>query len=1036
MSRLFLAILLAIFGFSGNFAGAASFGGGADIINASGSTYADGGSWSTVDVNTNRFFSVTDGNDYDYEVTNGTMLQISGGTLAVSSDDQNASRASMEVNGSLLIAASGRFEMDGYRTTLYNFGAIQNYGGMAITNGFVLNFGAIYNISGATLTFDSGSFWNLGQIYNDGTITIDSWTNYTGFGSINNANGVINSSAGQMQYDGFLTDLVGNAGQVNITDSLYSGTFVNSSLTGGTFTFLYSQVTSGGGVIDVGQADVVFRQGGTFNGSVSARTISTGSSGTSVFNAGVNGNLRVNGATTAVLGAASTYTGASTTVASGGTLANYSTSVNNLGTVTNDGTLNNAGNLSLNSYAGSGGINNMDGNFILDSGVVGFGAALSSTKLTGGLVTVNSAAGYAAAMSLSAGSNDGGTMIIDTAPGVTLGNGIDAVQTNGANLTVLNATVFDGAVDAGATGTLTAFAGTFATGAAGRAVTLNGAVTFSGTVDTSQFNLASGGTLISSGGVTVGTAGVQNAFTIGGTLAATQNDAIVFQGTSASSLAFAGNALISLGGGSPASQLDFGSIATSLIGSSKAMVATNGVWAEDEVIFANTAFASEADVLQQFNFGRAQIKMSGNDVVLLGYGSVMDTVGNLFVANGLPLNVNKINGMAMVDAILEHPGRSQIDPVVVGIDNYSLGLIQLLSHPGMYAAGVKGVGQALGEYGDAAREGMFTATGQFLNRLDRRMERGLYDLANSSIGSAVGVAGLDAYASLGRAARCRAGGFEFRERGSVWADFHGGWARQKAKDDIDGYDYDGYGVSLGYERRFGRLLAGFGGGYTRAKTDVDDLAAKYHADVMNLALYSSYLHESGFLAQASLGFAYGWNRYDVSMVLGPDKKGRFHNQSYSANLDLGYVFTPGSAAIIPSVGVRYSHVRQDGWNERGGQVGSVGFFKESRQNMVDIPIQMRASQVFDCGAVRVTPEVRLAWIYAARKNRSRIDYGMTGTSDSYTVQGVNPGRSRARVGGGVRTEWCGRYAAGIEYDFEWRSKYRDHRVTANVGLSF
>ena len=172
------------------------------------------------------------------------------------------------------------------------------------------------------------------------------------------------------------------------------------------------------------------------------------------------------------------------------------------------------------------------------------------------------------------------------------------------------------------------------------------------------------------------------------------------------------------------------------------------------------------------------------------------------------------------------------------------------------------------------------------------------------------------------------------------------------------------------------------------------------------------------------------------MALGPNKSGDFNSKAYTANLDLGYAFTTCVANFIPSVGVHYTHINQDGWRERGGQMGTAGFFDKSRHNAVDVPVALRVNKVIEAGCVRLAPEVRAAWIFAAKKNRSEIGYGLQGAPNSYTVNGVDPGRNRARVGAGLRAQWRNNVEAGIDYDFEWRSKYRSHTLSANLGVSF
>lgn len=426
----------------------------------------------------------------------------------------------------------------------------------------------------------------------------------------------------------------------------------------------------------------------------------------------------------------------------------------------------------------------------------------------------------------------------------------------------------------------------------------------------------------------------------------------------------------------------------------------------------------EAYIAAHYNFGRTKWQIAGDAVVFNGRRLFADA-GDLF---GLDINENMQNGFAMLDTIEGSgvPGEADI------VDYFDTALTGLGS-PATRNASLIASGQGLGEYGALADVALDLAGDAFRAGLRRRMRDWLDDdfgfntLASSPAGSG------QAHASLA----CPAPAV------SAWADLGGNWTRQRREDNLHGYKYNGYGVAAGLERRSDRLVYGVAGGYTRASVDVDRLRTKFHADVANVSLYAAYAHESGFFAQASAGFAHAWNDYDVNMVAASKKEGDFNSRSYSAGLDLGYAFRTPFVNAIPSVGVHYVHLRQDGWRESGGSAGSVGVFRKERRNSVDIPVLLRLNRVIDLGCARLAPEVRAGWTYAAKKSNSAIGYGLQGAPGyGYRVRGVDPGRSRYTLGAGLKARWRDNVEASVVYDFEWRSKYRNHALNVGVGVSF
>lgn len=382
-------------------------------------------------------------------------------------------------------------------------------------------------------------------------------------------------------------------------------------------------------------------------------------------------------------------------------------------------------------------------------------------------------------------------------------------------------------------------------------------------------------------------------------------------------------------------------------------------------------------------------------------------------------SVNKRNGGKYTDRVYNTLSRER----ETALNDY----LNDVSSPNMNGKqSYRAYGQLFGEYAAYAGRMMQHAGEKFGLTIDGRLSD-LQSATALSFGQSEGVASQYAYAS----------GMEpARRGGTIWAGGFGNWAKQKEKNYIHGYDYDGAGLQLGYEHRLDCIVLGFAGSYTDARLKVKDLDTRFDGDILNLAAYGAYMHESGFYASGRLGFGYGWNDYKVDMVMGGKKKGDYDNQTYSAAGEIGYSFQlPARFTLTPSVGIDYTHFRQEKWKERGGRVND--FFRKRSDHWVQVPLAVKASTVFQLGSDwTLIPEAKVAYLYQAKKSRARIKMGYVGASSTTTMVGVDTGRSRWLLGAGATARYGDRFDFGIDYSFETRSKFHSHGLTGTVGISF
>ncbi|MCC8167225.1 MAG: autotransporter domain-containing protein, partial [Planctomycetes bacterium] len=274
----------------------------------------------------------------------------------------------------------------------------------------------------------------------------------------------------------------------------------------------------------------------------------------------------------------------------------------------------------------------------------------------------------------------------------------------------------------------------------------------------------------------------------------------------------------------------------------------------------------------------------------------------------------------------------------------------------------------------------------------------------------------------------------------LWVGALGAWGKQDNRYGTYGYKYDSQGVIAGYDWERGDFTIGASVGWTTGDMRTNDLATHTDVDTMNVGLYASYDPVSGFFADANVGYGRSWNKAStiVTGSGGGTRNGNFSNSAMQAGLNMGYTLECAEFRITPTLGLQWTRVKQDGWTESGTGTSLINnWFGDSNHDYVEVPIAMRLSRAFQfANGVVVTPEARAAYIANIGDSAPTIRMGYVGSSDSTTLHGIDPGAGRGVVGGGVKANINHFLDADFDYNYEFRSGYRNNSFTGGVGLSF
>lgn len=422
-----------------------------------------------------------------------------------------------------------------------------------------------------------------------------------------------------------------------------------------------------------------------------------------------------------------------------------------------------------------------------------------------------------------------------------------------------------------------------------------------------------------------------------------------------------------------------------------------------------------------------RLKKVDDVIVTDGMNSVHDIVDSVLkVASD-----NSYRAAALIDSIFSDSSSDQAlqaklgDGVTIATeiakDNADLGRVAF--------------SQLFAEYATAGASASYSTAQNFSNGITGHQTQ-LRDTGFASVDASVDSAPT-AFASL----RGTSQGYSGFNPNRIWGGGFGAWTRQNDRNNQFGYKYNSGGFILGYDREIGDMVFGVSTAYSSGRIKNNEGFTRTDVDTFNVGLYASYNHCSGFFVDANAGLGYAWNKMKTTDLIGGGglmKEGKYRNTSLQAGLKIGYDFTLAQDFhIIPSVGLEYTHVHQKGWSEKIQSSSQIAnWFDKTNNDYVSIPIGTRINKTFTVGdCVSVTPEIRGAWIYEAKDPKARVRMGYVGSGASTMLYGVDSGRSRGLVGAGLKAR-VRNVDAFVDYNYEFRSGYKNHNLMAGLGLSF
>lgn len=266
------------------------------------------------------------------------------------------------------------------------------------------------------------------------------------------------------------------------------------------------------------------------------------------------------------------------------------------------------------------------------------------------------------------------------------------------------------------------------------------------------------------------------------------------------------------------------------------------------------------------------------------------------------------------------------------------------------------------------------------------------------------------------------------------------FARLKNSDGDVSTRYNPTAGSVGYIYSPGMWYAGAAFSWEHGNRRYSDSAGngtmEVRSDMPGVSVFGGMKTLEGWYVDASAFLGYGsFKAHNIKTPGGMNFSGsRTHEMAYAMGLEGGKSFDMGNEFLItPHVGVDVSHTPSEQYNYANG-----GYYGVKRQTYFEIPLGVSFSKSFNFGCWLLTPKVDLTLVNSiGHMDAMNAQPGFAyRAADSWKVAGIGGDHVGGRVSAGFDAKLGERTSVGLDYTYEGRKNYNDHRISAILGWSF
>jgi uncharacterized protein YhjY with autotransporter beta-barrel domain len=254
--------------------------------------------------------------------------------------------------------------------------------------------------------------------------------------------------------------------------------------------------------------------------------------------------------------------------------------------------------------------------------------------------------------------------------------------------------------------------------------------------------------------------------------------------------------------------------------------------------------------------------------------------------------------------------------------------------------------------------------------------------------------------------------------------------------DVPHFDDNTESVTLGADYRLTQnFLVGLTATYGHTDATLDNDGSSATIDSYSPGFYASYA-DKGWYANATGNYLH--NAYTQSRVigfLGQTATSAPEGNEGVANLDGGYDFHHGGLTYGPLIGLQYTHLTVDGYNEGG----SVADLSVNTQDSDSLRSRLGGRLSFTCthGGMNFTPHLDASWQHEFMDQSRGISSQFDNGAGGFSVRTTNPSRDSALADAGLDAEINRTVTVFADYAVQaGQDNYFGQSVQAGVKIGF
>jgi outer membrane autotransporter protein len=277
----------------------------------------------------------------------------------------------------------------------------------------------------------------------------------------------------------------------------------------------------------------------------------------------------------------------------------------------------------------------------------------------------------------------------------------------------------------------------------------------------------------------------------------------------------------------------------------------------------------------------------------------------------------------------------------------------------------------------------------------------------------------------------------------IWLQGFGSFGDLKNDGNAIGGDYTISGMSGGLDYHLTpELLLGLALGYSQNNADVGGPGANGKVDAFQIGGYGGYVKGPWHLDGI---FSYGFLQTDTKRQINvgdihQEADGKYNGGVFSVSAEGGYAFAFDWLTVEPTIGINYSHLSQDSFNETGaaGDGNNYGLHvnnvtMDSVRSVLGVRL---AAQFGKKDGVQFIPALRAGWEHEFADRYADLNARFVGGSGDFTVRGVELGADSGVLGAGLTVAFNKAIQGFVNYDASLNSQLNSQAISGGLSLSW